>query len=97
MRRHYDIPRYRRLPWLRRRQLDCKALGLAVCAPELWFGMLVLLAGVLFANVLCWHFDIEGGRRDLLRSAPFMLVAPGAAMLRRKLIVRLLRTTANGP
>jgi hypothetical protein len=94
--RYCDIPRYRRLPWLSRKQLDCKVIGLAARTPEFWFAVLVLLAGVLLANVLCWHFDIDGGRRDLLRATPFMLVAPGAAMLRRKLIVRVLSTTRNG-
>ena len=79
------------MSWPARKKLDCQALALAAAEPALWFATLIVLAGALLANILCWHFDLDGWPRDLLRSVPFILAAPGTATLRRRLIVRLIR------
>ena len=79
------------MPWLARKKLDCQVLALAAVEPGFWFATLIVLAGALLANILCWHFDLDGGQRDLLRSVPFILAAPGAATLRRRLMLRLMK------
>jgi hypothetical protein len=86
-----DIPGYSELSWAARKKLDHQALCAAVCSATFWRAVFVVLAAVLLAHILCWRFDLTGWQRDLLRAVPIVLVAPGFAAMRRRLIEKLLK------
>lgn len=82
--RHREVAGYRDRALVARLGLDLRCLGAAAGRPGTWRVVLWMLAIALAAQLVAWHGDLAGWRRDLLQCLPVLYAAPLAAAGRRR-------------
>ncbi len=88
----YDsVPVYEMRGWLDRKRLDHVALWHLFGLVRFRCAVLSLVAVQLLVLSLSWHWDLEGWRRDLLRTAPMLFVLPWFATARKVAVESMLR------
>jgi hypothetical protein len=85
-----DVPGYRQLPWLQRKKLDHVVLWRGFWSEGFWRAFFVVLTLVVLALIICWHWDLAGWRRDLLRCCPPLGAIPWLAAARKRHLRALL-------
>ena len=79
-----DVPGYHQLRWRSRKKLDHLALWRGLRSAGFWRACVVVLILGLVAQILCWHLDLTGWRRDLLKSLPVLFTMPWLAAARKR-------------
>lgn len=85
------MAQYRGLGWIARRRIDGLVIVRMLGSARIRSAGLLLLVVQLLVLSCAWRWDLSGWQRDLLRSAPALLVLPAGMAARRRMIEAILR------